>query len=1658
MLVALLGAVFALSGSAQPVCSINLGADVTICAGESTTITAPAGYPNYLWSTGATSQSITVSTAGTYWGEAIYTSANLVTNGDFSAGNTGFTSQWTYNSNLQGEGTYFVDNASTPHHPQFSGTGNGNFMIVNAGWGSVSQGFWDVWCQNITVCPGQTYALSYRARTLSNATPARLQWYVDGVPTGSEVTLPAFNNGWTTVNQLWTTGVGQTSANVCIRVMSGDGVGNDFGLDDISISGTIHLRDQVQVNVTPLPVVNLGPDQTLCQGDQYLLNAFVPGGSYVWQNNSTASSFNVTTAGNYSVTVTANGCSNSDNIAVAYNPNPVVDLGGDQSLCAGDQVVLDATTPGATYVWQNGSTAPTFNVSGPGTYDVDVTVNGCTTNDAVTVNYNPLPTVDLGPDQVLCEGTPLLLDATVTGGSYVWQDNSTSPTFNITTAGNYGVIVTANGCSNSGNITVAYNPNPVVDLGSDQTVCAGDQVLLDATTPGASYTWQDGSTAPTFDVSGPGTYDVDVTVNGCTTNDAVTLNYNPLPIVDLGPDLAICAGELITLDASQTGATYVWQDGSINGTFDVTNAGTYSVQVNLNGCIANDAINVTVDPMPVIDLGPDLMFCNGDQVLLDATTPGASYLWQDGSTAATLLATTTGTYDVDVTVNGCTTNDAITITFNLVPTVDLGPDITVCQGTPLQLDASSPGATYLWQDGSTNATFDVTASGTYSVDVFLGTCEASDVINVTVQPAPVVDLGTDQAVCPGTAVTFDATVPGGSYLWQDNSTSATFTTDQPGTYSVTVTANGCSASDAVTLSTIGLGSVDLGTDEFLCQGETLTLDATLPGSSYLWSTLATSPSITISTAGTYWVTVSQNGCSISDSIEVTVGPVPLVDLGNDTTLCAQATLMLSAVVPGSTYHWTTGNVTSSIMINVAGTYGVTVNLGGCTAYDEVTVDYVPTLTLELGPDVTLCPEDELQLNASFPGGTTVWSTNTVGSSITVDDPGIYWATITVSSCSVSDSIIIDEVPLPSLDLGPDNTVCEGDAVAFDITVPGASYLWDDGSTGPVRSVSVAGIYWANVMLGGCLTTDTFDLSVSPIPMVDIGPDTTVCQGALLLLDATSSGAAYLWQDGSTGATFNVTGSGSYTVQVSVGTCTVEDAVNVIVNPVPIVDIGPDLSLCEGEETVLDATIPGATYVWQDGSTGPSYTVTAAGTVSVDVELNGCVGTDAATISYIPLPVVDLGPDTGICSGSVLQLNAMQPAGSYLWNDGNTSATVSASPGAWSVAVTVNGCTGTDGITIVALPSPLLELPDDTTLCDGATWLIDVDQSGASYQWMDGSSGPSYQVQQPGTYGVTVSLGACSATDDVVVDYIDASVITLGNDTTLCPGEQLVLVLDVAGIQLTWPDGGTDNTYTVSSAGTYTVQANAGGCLMSDVITVGYTPLPIPQLGDDRQLCEGDSLRLNVAAQNASVLWSDGSTNDSILVVGSATITVTLALDGCLASDQVNVVFMPVVDDLDLGPDATICLGDELVLDAGTPLATYSWNTGEGGPTITVTRPGIYHVVLTGPCINAADTVAITEGNCAPLVNVPNAFTPDGDGTNEVFAPVVSGTVRAWELRIFDRWGEELFNSSEPHKGWDGTFNGTPVQDGVYVWQLGYKAVSDDGVKQEKLTGSVTLLR
>jgi len=116
------------------------------------------------------------------------------------------------------------------------------------------------------------------------------------------------------------------------------------------------------------------------------------------------------------------------------------------------------------------------------------------------------------------------------------------------------------------------------------------------------------------------------------------------------------------------------------------------------------------------------------------------------------------------------------------------------------------------------------------------------------------------------------------------------------------------------------------------------------------------------------------------------------------------------------------------------------------------------------------------------------------------------------------------------------------------------------------------------------------------------------------------------------------------------------------------------------------------------------------------------------------------------------------------------------------------------------------------------------------------------------------------------------------------------------------------------------------------------------------------------------------------------------------------------------------------------------------------------VAITTVCANMERTITISEGSCAPLVNIPNAFTPNGDGFNDVFHVVLSAEPLDFELLIFDRWGERIFSSTDPQAMWDGSYNGSLAQDGVYVYQVTYRKVADTGVVSEKLTGHVTLLR
>ena len=1464
---------------AQPVCSIALGPDTTICQGQTVQLNGPAGFPTYNWSNGANTQDITVGAAGVYTCMASYPTGNLAVNPTFSLGNAGFTSQFNYALPLTADGNYWIGSNANLFHSQWLGTGTGQFLMVNAGWMHAG---WRFWCQTHPVCPGQTYTISFRAMTLSNQGSPILAVFVNNQFTGTDFQLGA-QGAWQVCSTTWTAPAGVTSADFCVQVSSGHGVGNDFGFDDASISATISLSDDVEVFVTPLPAFDLGPDLTLCDGQSATLDATVPNGTYLWQDNSTAPTLTVNSAGSYNVTVTANNCSATDAVNVAYNPLPVLNLGPDLVLCDGDVAVLDATTPGATYSWMDGSSGATHGVNAPGVYGVTVTVNGCSAYDEVDVAYNPLPVVDLGPDQQVCAGQPVLLDATLAGATYLWSDGSTGPTLSPTTTGTHAVTVTLNGCSASDAMDLVVVPVPVVSLGPDQIHCPGTAITLDATTANASYLWSTGSTAASITTSTPGTYSVQVTVNGCSASDAMDLANHALPVFTLGPDQVICAGQSTTFSANVASATYLWSNGSGANSISTGTAGDYWLDVTTNGCTVRDSVALAVTPLPTVNLGPDfslcpatnatlnaavpggsylwstgassasinagpgsydvtvtalgcsasdaidigafpaaqvslgndLTLCPGDQVLLDVTQPGASYLWQDASTGATYLAQATGNVSVQLTdANGCVATDAITVSVQAPTSVSLGPDAVICAGDQLLLDATTAGATaYLWSTGAVTPTITVSTSNNYSVTVTQGSCAVSDAIQVTAQPLPVIDLGPDQAFCTGDQIILDATLAGAAYAWSTGEITSSIIITQGGAYSVTLTnAAGCDFTDQITLVEATPDALDLGPDVTLCAGQNVQFTAALPGASYLWSTGSAANSITVGATGTYWVEATQGQCTVSDTVEVLVQPMPSAQLPPDQTLCAGASLVLDAQWPGATYAWSTGDATPSITVSTTGNYSVVVDLNGCTASDAIDVSFTTPQPFDLGPDQSLCAGQQAVLSPGVIGGAYLWSTGSAANSITVASTGTYWVQITEGACVNSDTVLVVVIDPGAVNLGNDVTACDGQSVLLDATLPNATYLWSTGATTSTLSVTTNGTYSVTASVGACSASDDVDVTFNPIPAVDIGPDQSICPGGNATFSAATPGASYLWQDGSTGSTYSTSSAEAVSVTITVLGCSSGDAADVIALPAPIADLGNDTTICAGASLSLSTAQPNATYVWSTGSTAPSISADSAGTYSVTVDLNGCVASDAISVSVFDPDELDLGPDITLCPGENAVLSSTL-AGQYAWSTGSTANTISVgTAGFYWLDITQGACLATDTVVIVVAPLITPELGPSIRFCEGDSAVLGVLAGWASVLWSTGATTDSIVVSSSGNYSVTLSLMGCTVTDAVqvvVTAWTDS--LSLGRDSTFCPNEPLVLSTGITDASFLWSTGSTDPNIEVSAPGIYSVRVT-GECI------------------------------------------------------------------------------------------------------------------------------------------------------------------------------------------------------------------------------------------------------
>lgn len=550
-------------------------------------------------------------------------------------------------------------------------------------------------------------------------------------------------------------------------------------------------------------------------------------------------------------------------VSVKPNPPASIEPDGVVSACAGSGQEFTANEgPGLTYQWMlngspiEGETDLTYTTNISGDYSVVVTAsNGCSTTSAavsLTVNANPEITITSNGSTTLCEGQSVELMANGVGDlDYEWKYNgsvisgATNATYVASEAGTYTVKVTdTNGCKNAADpITVIVNPVPIanIDPAEDISFCSGNSQVYTANDGiDLSYQWTwngepiDGATAISYEATESGAYAVIVTdAAGCSASSSVSnLTVNALPDVSVssnGPT-EFCDGGSVELSATGGENSYQWFmngeeiDGANSENYTATASGSYSVVItDANGCKNQSeevTVNVNANPVATIDPASDMSFCEGGVQVYEANDgDGLSYQWTwngesiEGATAASYEATQTGTYAVIVTnESGCTaTSSGSTLTVNENPEASIDPagTIELCEGESATINANSGNnLTYQWEmngepiDGATNQSYSTGDAGNYSVVVTsdAGCSSVSAEVTVSVNPLPVVFLGSDTTICDTSSITLDAGAGFESYEWSTEETTQTITVNQSGVYSVTVAdANGCSATDEMEL-------------------------------------------------------------------------------------------------------------------------------------------------------------------------------------------------------------------------------------------------------------------------------------------------------------------------------------------------------------------------------------------------------------------------------------------------------------------------------------------------------------------------------------------------------------------------------------------------------------------------------------------------------------------------------------------------------------------------------------------------------------------------------------------------------------------------------------------------------------------------------------------
>ena len=1453
--------------------------------------------------------------------------------------------------------------------------------------------------------------------------------------------------------------------------------------------------DNTQIQIISVPIVNAGLNQSVCQGQTLNLNGSFTNSNtgnetFAWTptTNLTGTTtltptYTANSTQTYILTVSSGICSATDNITITMLPQSNATINAAGPYCADvAPVVLTAAQAGGTWVGPGITNATTgaFNpaLANVGNNTITYSIGGsCPSTDTQVIVVYAVPNGAITPSGPYCQSVlPVTLTAATPGGTWSGTgiNNATTGSFGSTTlaANTYAITYTT-----SGNCPRTFNQNIVVNASTNATINAAGPYCADVapvvlTAAQAGGTWVGpGITNATTGAFNPananiGNNTITYSIGGpCPSTDTQVIIVYDVPDGTITPAGPFCQSSLpVTLTAASTGGT--WSGTGINnastGSFGSATlaASTYTVTYNTGGnCPQNFTQTIVVNANTNATISPAGPYCADDPaVVLTAAQTGG--VW--GGPGITNTATgafnpanaNTGSNTITYSIGGpCPSNDTQVIVVNSLPNGTITPAGPFCQSDlPFTLTAASAGGTWSGT-GINNASTGSFGSATLAANTYTvtyntgGNCPQIFTQNVVVNANTNATISAAGPYCSDVApVVLTAAQTGGTWSGTGITGAATGTFNPAsaniGNNTITYSIGGpCPSSDTQVILIYDVPDGTITPAGPFCQSDLpFTLTAASTGGT--WSGAGINSASTGSfgsatlAASTYTVTYNTGGNCPNNFTETIV-----VNANVDATIVAQANLCADAAPVNFTAAQTGGTWSGSGITNastgafdpasvIPGTQTITYSIGGaCPDLDTQTIEVYPVYDGTITPAGPFCQAVlPITLSAASTGGT--WSGAGINNATTGDfgstslAGGTYTITYTTAgNCPrvFNETIIVNaNVDATISNVAP---LC-ADVAPFNLTAVDPGGTWSGtGITDPVNgtfdpSVVVDGTQTITYTIpGSCPSTDTQDITVYAVYDGTITPVGPFCQADLpITMTAASSGGTW----SGTGINSASTGSfgstslaaNTYTITYSTqGNCSLPYTTTVVVNANVDATISAVADLCNDAPAInLTAADAGGTWSGQGVSATGTFTPNSVtpNTYTITYSIGGaCPDSDTQDIVVLTVPDGTITPAGPFCQDALPQ-----------------TLTAASTGGVWS---------GT-GIT------------------------------GAANGTFGASNTPA------GNYSITYTTpGQCSQAFNQVVQVIENLNATIASAGPFCE-DAAPFTLSAASAGGVWSGTGTIATNgqispSLLGPGTYTFNydINNSGCLSSDNVQVTINALPQPSFtASTTNGCSPLSVTFTNTSNplGSNCVWyvngspaGNGNTHSEVFT-GSACEDIGIMItDAAGCSQSITMTDLVCVNP---NPSASFTwspiepmLGGTVSFE-NTSLGglTYTWDIngqGASGEDVTYNVPSetegdflaCLEVVGPGGCMDAqCYSVAVSNES---FIFIPNSFSPDADGTNDVFAPVIAGLTSdfRYTLRIYNRWGDVIFETNDPLEVWTGNTHGGDhyAQADSYVYEL-----------------------